>query len=170
MRWEGQEPFSLRCHHDSGNNKAAPLLLLSFAKVTPSTCLIGRPARGYSVSPPVHLQYRPAKPDKKVMLTFDSNLRKKPEERDLGLGTKIRKSNTRKSNRRAEVQRETCSSIKLPLELDGTDKQVALGARVLLEANIAPLQDAPVADPTPLAVSRSGRLLSPNVCHTDIVP
>ena len=60
--------------------------------------------------------------------------------------------------------------MKLPLELYGTDEQAAPGAWVLLEANIAPLQDAPVADPTPLAVSRSGRLLSPNVCHTDIVP
>ena len=58
----------------------------------------------------------------------------------------------------------------LPLELYGTDEQVALGAWVLLEANIAPLQDAPVADPTPLAISRSGRLLSPNVRHTLIVP
>ena len=53
--------------------------------------------------------------------------------------------------------------MKLPLELYGTtDEQAALGAWVLLEANIAPLQDIPVADPTPLAMSRSGRLLSPN--------
>ena len=61
--------------------------------------------------------------------------------------------------------------MKLPLELYGTtDEQAALGAWVLLEANIAPLQDAPVADPTPLAMSRSGRLLSFNVRHTEIVP
>ena len=49
MRWEGREPFPFRCHHDSGNNKAASLLLLSFAKVTPRTC--DRPASGHSVSP-----------------------------------------------------------------------------------------------------------------------
>ena len=60
--------------------------------------------------------------------------------------------------------------MKLPLELYGRDKQAALRAWVLLEANIAPLQDAPDADPTPLAISRSGRLLSPNVRHPDIVP
>ena len=55
--------------------------------------------------------------------------------------------------------------MKLPLGLYGTDEQAALGAWVLVEANIAPLQDAPVADPTPLAMSRSGRLSSPNVRH-----
>ena len=60
--------------------------------------------------------------------------------------------------------------MKLPLELYVTHEQAALGAWVLLEANIAPLQDAPVADPTQLAMSRSGRLLSPNVRHTHIVP
>ena len=60
--------------------------------------------------------------------------------------------------------------MKLPLEFYGTDEQVALGAWVLLEAYIAPLQDAPVADPTPLDMSRSGRLLSPNVRHTQIMP
>ena len=52
----------------------------------------------------------------------------------------------------------------------GTDEQTTLGAWELVEANIAPLQDAPVSDPTPLAMSRSGRLLSPNVRHTAIVP
>ena len=51
----GEEPFSFRCHHDSAINKAVPLLLVSFAKVTLRTCLIGRPARRYSVSPPGHL-------------------------------------------------------------------------------------------------------------------
>ena len=60
--------------------------------------------------------------------------------------------------------------MKLALELHGTDKQAAIGAWVLLQANIVPLQDARVADPTPLAMSRSGRLLSPSVRHTDIVP
>ena len=62
--------------------------------------------------------------------------------------------------------------MKLPLELHGTDEQAALGSWVLLAADIAPLQDAPVADPTPRAVSRSGKLsLSPSVCHTkDGVP
>ena len=60
--------------------------------------------------------------------------------------------------------------MKLPLELYGTDEQAALGACVLLEASVAPLQYAPVADPTPLAMSGSGRLLLPNVRHTDIVP
>ena len=40
-----------------------------------------------------------------------------------------------------------CSSMKLPLELYGTDEQAAQGAWVLLAAKIAPLQDAPVADP-----------------------
>ena len=60
--------------------------------------------------------------------------------------------------------------MKLPLELYGTDDQAALDAWVLLEANIAPLQDAPVADPTPLAMSTSGRLLSPKTRRTHIVP
>ena len=53
---------------------------------------------------------------------------------------------------------ESTRGMKLPLELYGTDEQAAVGAWVLLEANIAPLQDAPVADPTPRAMSRSGRL------------
>ena len=57
--------------------------------------------------------------------------------------------------------------MKLPLELYGTDEQVTVGAWVLLEVNIAPLQDAPVA---PLAMSRSGRPLCPNVRGTHIVP
>ena len=65
---------------------------------------------------------------------------------------------------------ESKRSMKLPLELYGTDEQAALGALVLLEGNIAPLQDAPVADPTLRAMSRSGKLLSPNVRRTDIVP
>ena len=65
---------------------------------------------------------------------------------------------------------ESTRSMKLPLELYGTDEQAAVGAWVLLEANTAPLQDAPVADPTPLAMSRSGRLLSPNVRHTNVLP
>ena len=46
---------------------------------------------------------------------------------------------------------ESTRAIKLPLELYGTDKP-------------------PVADPTPPAMSRSGRLLIPNVRHTDVVP
>ena len=66
---------------------------------------------------------------------------------------------------------ESTRSVKLPLELYGTDEQGALGALVMLEVNIAPLQDAPVADPTLRAMKRSRRLLSPelNVRHTDIV-
>ena len=59
--------------------------------------------------------------------------------------------------------------MKLQLELYGTDKQAALGAWVLPEANIARLQGAPVADPTPVPMSRSGRLVSPNVRLTEIV-
>ena len=78
------------------------------------------------------------------------------------MATKVRKSNTRKRNRRAEVNQERVrSSMKSPLELYGTDEQAALGAWVLLVANIAPLRDPPVADSTPLAMSRSGKLLSP---------
>ena len=50
---------------------------------------------------------------------------------------------------------ESKRSMKLPLELYGTDEQAALGAWVLLEANITPLQDAPAADPTLRAMSRS---------------
>ena len=52
--------FPSRCHHDSRINiySYAALLLLSFAKVrkcvTPRTCLTGRPARGYFLSPPCH--------------------------------------------------------------------------------------------------------------------
>ena len=53
--------------------------------------------------------------------------------------------------------------MKSPLELYGTDDQAALGAWVLLVANIAPLRDPPAVDPTPLTMSRSGRPLSPNV-------
>ena len=65
---------------------------------------------------------------------------------------------------------ESTRSMKLPPELYRTDEQAALGAWVLLEANIALPQDAPVADSTPRAMSRSGLLLSPNVRHTDILP
>ena len=36
---------------------------------------------------------------------------------------------------------ESIRSMKLPLELYGTDKQAALGALVLLEANIASLPE-----------------------------
>ena len=50
---------------------------------------------------------------------------------------------------------ESAHSMKLPLELCVTDEQAALGAWVLLEANITPLQDAPAADPTLRAMSRS---------------
>ena len=66
---------------------------------------------------------------------------------------------------------ESTRSVKLPLELYGTDEKGALGGLVLLEADIAPLQDDPVAGPTPRAMNRSRRLLSPelNVRHTDIV-
>ena len=56
---------------------------------------------------------------------------------------------------------ESMRSMKLPLDLYGTDEQAALGAWVLLEANIAPIQDAPVADPTPHAMSRSGEAIIP---------
>ena len=60
--------------------------------------------------------------------------------------------------------------MKLPLEFYGTDEQAALGPWVRLEANISPLQDAPVvADPTPRAMNSSVRLLSRNIGHTDIV-
>ena len=46
----------VRCHHDSGKKK----LLLSYvlkvlSEYSPRTSEIGRPARGYSVSPPCHL-------------------------------------------------------------------------------------------------------------------
>ena len=34
MRWEGLEPFSSRCHHDSGINKAESLQLVRFAKLS----------------------------------------------------------------------------------------------------------------------------------------
>ena len=50
---------------------------------------------------------------------------------------------------------ESKRSMKLPLELYGTDEQAALGALVLLEENIAPLQDTPVADLTLRSMSRS---------------
>ena len=42
MRWEGREPFSSRCHHDSGINKAASLLLLSYAKVNNTKDMLNR--------------------------------------------------------------------------------------------------------------------------------
>ena len=71
---------------------------------------------------------------------------------------------------RAVLERDwSTRSMMLPLELYGTDEEAALGAWVLLEANIASLQDAPVADPTPRAMNRSRRLLSRNVRHIDIV-
>ena len=57
MRWGGRERFPSRCHHDSGIYWScfSPTLWASRHWVTPRTCLIGRPARGYSVSPPSHL-------------------------------------------------------------------------------------------------------------------
>ena len=64
---------------------------------------------------------------------------------------------------------ESTRSMTLPLELCGTDEQAAVGAWVLLEANNAPIQDAPVADPTRRAINRSRGLLSSNVRHTDVV-
>ena len=57
-----------------------------------------------------------------------------------------------------------------PLELYDTEKLAALGAWVLLEANFAPLQHAPIADPTPRAMSRSGRLLYRQCSPTQTVP
>ena len=42
IRWERREPFPSRRHHDSGNNKAASLLLLSFAKVNNTKVLLSR--------------------------------------------------------------------------------------------------------------------------------
>ena len=60
--------------------------------------------------------------------------------------------------------------MKFPLELYGTDEQAALGAWVLTEANIAPLQHAPVMDLTPRTMIWSGKLKSPNVRHTEIAP
>ena len=56
---------------------------------------------------------------------------------------------------------ESTRIMKLPLELYGTDEHAALGAWVLLEANIAPLQDAPVAHPTPCAMSKVGKSIIP---------
>ena len=56
-----------------------------------------------------------------------------------------------------------------PLDLYGPDEEAAPGVCVLLEANIASPQDAPVADPTPRAMNRSRKLLSRNVRHIDIV-
>ena len=51
-----RQPFPFRCHHESGNNKAASLLLVGFANVSNTKdMLIGRPARRYSVPPPSHL-------------------------------------------------------------------------------------------------------------------
>ena len=58
MKWDGREPHIVRCHHGSGGiHKAVSLLRLSSEKkwVAPRTSLIGRPSRGYSVSPPCHL-------------------------------------------------------------------------------------------------------------------
>ena len=47
MRWEGREPFSSRCHGHSGINKAASLLLLSFAKVSNTKDLLNtQPCQG----------------------------------------------------------------------------------------------------------------------------
>ena len=34
LRWDGREPALVRCHHDSGNVKAASLLLLRFKKAS----------------------------------------------------------------------------------------------------------------------------------------
>ena len=65
---------------------------------------------------------------------------------------------------------ERTRNMKLPPELYRTDEKAALGAWVLLDANIAPPQDAPVADPTPRAMSRTGLTLSPKLRHTDILP
>ena len=64
---------------------------------------------------------------------------------------------------------EDTRSMELPLDLYGTDEQATLGAWVRLGANVAPPQLAPVVGPNPRAMSRSGRLISPNVRHTGIV-
>ena len=42
IRWGGREPFPFRCHHDSGINKAASLLLLGFAKVSKTKDMLNR--------------------------------------------------------------------------------------------------------------------------------
>ena len=56
MKWDGREPHIVRCHHDSGNNKAGSLLRILKPKwVLARTTKIGRPPRGYSVPPPSHL-------------------------------------------------------------------------------------------------------------------
>ena len=65
---------------------------------------------------------------------------------------------------------ERTRSMKLPLDLYGTQDQAGIGAWVLLEAVIAPPRNSPVVDPTPSAMSRSPRLLSLNVRHVDTVP
>ena len=56
---------------------------------------------------------------------------------------------------------ESTRSMKLPLDLYGTHEQAGLGTWVLQEPVIVPPQDAPIADLTPRATSRSERLLSP---------
>ena len=59
MKWDGREPHIVRCHHGSGGiNEAVPLLRLKLGRkwATPRTSSIGRPARGYSVSPPCQLK------------------------------------------------------------------------------------------------------------------
>ena len=96
----------------------------------------------------------------------------------VGLGsttgscTRIIASSTQHRNAPANVdfrvvleRDESIRSINLTLDSYGTDEQAALGAWVLLEANIALPQLAPVADPDPRAMmSRSGRLRSIPQC------
>ena len=59
MKWDRREPHIVRCHHGSGGNIQAASLLrllrLNRGEYSPRTSLIGRPAKGYSVSPPSHL-------------------------------------------------------------------------------------------------------------------
>ena len=92
----------------------------------------------------------------------------RPDEKEQPTGTQERTRHV--YDYRVVLERgESTRGMKLPLELYGTDGQAAGGAWVLLEANIVPLQDAPVADPTPRAMNRPRGLLSRNVRHTDLV-
>ena len=57
VKWDRREiPRTVRCYRESGNNKAVSLLRLGSRKwAAPRTSLIGRPARGHSMSPPSRL-------------------------------------------------------------------------------------------------------------------
>lgn len=60
--------------------------------------------------------------------------------------------------------------MSLPLDLCGTEGQASTGTWVLLELDVAQPHVAPISDPNPRAISRSGRLISPDVGHAHVVP